>query len=602
MGGGLVGCRAKSYSRGRFDRQEREDLMGAVRQARRPLVWAVAAGFLALAAALTMAAGSGQEEPTGTPAAKRSNHISSVVSLRAPFFTPKNLTSRLQAVRAMAGGEAAAGGSGGHARGVFNDDVFGLPQNEESVDVCSTRPNVVIEGTNDYRGLIDPEGNFTGWHLSINGGRSLRNEGLLPPVQLLSDPARQIPSGGDPVNVAGETNEAGTARGCTYLYAASLAYNPADPFGDANGVAVYRSTPEILASCDTTYPNSANPECWPTRRLVAEAEAGSSHFLDKEWFDVGVSGGAGEVVWVTYSDFVIDFSAPLGFTGAEIFAVRCDRNLVTCTSPIPISEDDGDVQFSDVTVAPDGKVYVTWAQIIGELPSDPEFPEQTFVFKMRVAEPGSTVFGPEQIVHVEDKPIPFAGFLHANDFRVATYPKHEVVPNGGGQRTFVVWDRCIFRPLAFICEEPEILLKYSDNDGATWSDPISVSRGGDNYFPALRWNEDRKRSRLALTWFTNRFDRGFHNAQDVEYTTLDTRRIRVAGGPMRLTRPSNETEADPLLGGVFIGDYIDVAALGRTAWIGFNANYRHEQLLGPFGVEGIPVPQQDNYLSIRPVP
>src|SRR5687768_8540742 len=61
----------------------------------------------------------------------------------------------------------------------------------------------------------------------------------------------------------------------------------------------------------------------------------------------------------------------------------------------------------------------------------------------------------------------------------------------------------------------------------------------------------------------------------------------------RLTRPSNETEADPLLGGFFIGDYIEVFAHDRTAWVGYNANYRHVQLL----FDGIPIPQQDNYLA-----
>lgn len=583
--------------------------MAIIRGAPRLLVWALAAGLLVLAAGLTYAGVDRGEAEAEQPGAKQSSHISRVASLRAPFFTPKQLSSRLAAARAFAGRPATAGGSGGAARGVFNNDIFGLPQNEESVTVCRTNTRIVLEGTNDYRGLIDPEGNFTGWHLSTNGGRTLRNEGLLPPVSLISDSGREIPSGGDPVKVAGTTNVAGTRPGCAFLYAGSLAYNPVDPFGDANGIAVYRSTADILASCDTTYPNSANPECWPTRRLVAEAEA--SHFLDKEWFDVGWSGDA-EWVWVTYSDFTIDFDAPLGFTQAEIFAVRCDRDLVDCTTPIPISVDDLDVQFSDVTIAPDGRVYVTWSEIIGELPFDPDCPDidpdtgecltgQTFVHKLRVAAPGSVDFGPERIVHVEDKAIPFGGFMHANDWRVATYPKNEVVPVGGGQRTFVVWDACEFRPLDSICEEALIKLKYSDDDGATWSDVQIISAGGDNYFPAIAWNQDTRRSRLAFAWFTNRYDETFHNAQSVDYLTMDPVRVRARGRPQQLARPLNESEADPILGGFFIGDYIEVAAVGRRAWVGFNANYRHEQLLGPLGVEGIPVPQQDNYLVIRSV-
>jgi hypothetical protein len=518
-------------------------------------------------------------------------NVSHVASLRVPYFTPKQLTSRLAAARQFAGRSSSGGSASGQARDVFNDDEFGLPQNEESVTACRTNPDIVLSGTNDYRGLIDAQGNFTGWHFSTNGGRSLRNEGLLPPVTLLSDPSRELPSGGDPVKVAGTTNAGGTSSGCAFLYASSLAYNPADPFGDANGIGVWRSTASILATCPTEYPNNANPACWPTRRLVAEAAP--SHFLDKEWFDVGRSGGA-EWVWVTYSDFAIDPNAPLGFTGAEIFAVRCDRNLVTCSAPIPISVDDGDVQFSDVTIAEDGRVYVTWSDIEGELEGTP----QTFIHKLRVAPPGSLVFGPERVVAVEERAIPFGGFMHANDWRVATYPKNEVVPRGMRNRTFVVWDACKFRPLDTICEEAEIKLRWSDDDGATWSPIRVISDDGDNYFPTIAWNQDEDKSRLVFAWFTNRYDY-FHNAQDVDYTTMDPSRPRDQSSLKRLTRPSNESEADPILGGFFIGDYIEAAAVGKQAWVGYNANYRYERLLGPFGVEGVPVPQQDNYLALQ---
>jgi hypothetical protein len=580
--------------------------MAVLARSPRAILW-----MLVAAVALLTAAAFAASERSNDPTPQQLPNVSRVASLRVPYFTPKRLTARLAAARSHAGDAAARGSNnrgGAEARHVFNRDRFGLPQNEESVTACATNPNIVLSGTNDYRGLVDPQGNFTGWHFSNNGGRSLTNEGLLPPVTLIREPTREVPSGGDPVKVAGKTNAAGTSKGCAFLYAASLAYNPANPFGDANGIGVYRSTPQILASCPTEYPNNANPACWPTRRLVAEA--GTNHFLDKEWFDVGVSGGQ-EWVWVTYSDFAIDPSAPLGFTGAEIFAVRCDRNLETCTPPIPISEDDLDVQFSDVTIAPDGRVYVTWADIQGELPGDPPFPEQEFIIKMRVAEPGSIVFGPERIVYHERKPVPFGGFMHANDWRIATYPKNDVALVDGRPRIFVVWDACKFRPLGSICEESWIKLTWSDNFGATWREPI-ILRGSDTYFPSIVSNDSTNDPVLAFTWFTNRYDRLFHNQQDVEYMTLDPARPGKhadddddndnGGGIHRLTQPSNETESDPLLGGFFIGDYIEVFATGKTAYVAWNSNYRHERLLGPFGVEGIPVPQQDNYLARLRVP
>jgi hypothetical protein len=47
-----------------------------------------------------------------------------------------------------------------------------------------------------------------------------------------------------------------------------------------------------------------------------------------------------------------------------------------------------------------------------------------------------------------------------------------------------------------------------------------------------------------------------------------------------------------MLGGLFIGDYIEVFAGGGKALVHYNANYRSIQLLN----EGVPVPQQDNFL------
>ena len=451
---------------------------------------------------------------------------------------------------------------------LFNLDGFGLPQNEESVTVCRSSPNVVVGGTNDYRGIIDPQFNLTGWHLSTDGGNTVAREGLLPPVDVAGT---LRPSGGDPVYVAD--------AGCD-IYAGSLNYDPFDPFLQSNGIGVYKSDPATLASC----PGGSDPSCWPVRRAIAVAEP--SHFLDKEWVHVGVSGDAGLVVWTVFADFAIDPQAPLGFTGASIKAVRCDSNLVSCTEPILISGDDPDVEFADVTVGPDGRTYITWSEIQGEL----EETAQTFVHKLRVAEPGSTDFGRTMIVAREDRAIPFGGFLHANDFRVATYPKHEVASVGGRRpRIFVVWDACVERPLDFICEEPQILLRYSDNGGRGWSRPVTLSQGGDNYFPTIAL--DPTTSRLVVAWYTNRFDSQFHNRQDVEVVTLDPATLAVTNR-QRITPVSNETEADPLLGGFFIGDYFEVFAHDGTAYVHFNANFRQVRLLGL----GIPVPQQDNFL------
>jgi hypothetical protein len=448
--------------------------------------------------------------------------------------------SRLRQIRAA----AAVGPI--QATPAFNMDGLGLPQNEESVTSCRSNSSVVLGSTNDFRGLLDPEGNFTGWHLSLNGGATVANDGLLPSID-------GIPSGGDPVSVADAQ--------CV-LYSGSLNFNPVDPFHNRNGVGVYRSTPEILAGCA----GGSSAGCWPTRRLVATATP--PHFLDKEWIHVGRSGAAGNVVWVVYTDFLSDANDPLGGT-SSLKAVRCTADLASCTDPILVSGTDRDVQFGDVTIGPDGRVYVTWTEIRGPREANP----QTFVHKLRIAPAGNTVFGPTRVVADEANAIPFGGHLHASDFRVATYPKNEValIPPARSPRVIVTWDACTVRPLDFICEEAVIKVSYSDNDGVSWSSPAVVSRGGDNYFPTI--SADRASRSVVLAWFTNRYDPVFHNRQDVDLVTLDAT-TGAAGEPRRLTSPSNESEADPVLGGFFIGDYIEAFAHNHRVLVHYNANYR----------------------------
>ena len=156
----------------------------------------------------------------------------------------------------------------------------------------------------------------------------------------------------------------------------------------------------------------------------------------------------------------------------------------------------------------------------------------------------------------------------------------------------MVWDACRARVLDTICEESVVKLSYSDNLGASWSAPRRISPAvGEHYFPTI--SSDHAGGGIAVAWFTNRFDRIFHNRQDVELVTLNPATGAVVRS-QRLTSPSNEPEADPLLGGVFIGDYIEVFAHRGTAWVHYNANYTRLRLLG----EGFPIAQQDNYLTI----
>ena len=172
----------------------------------------------------------------------------------------------------------------------------------------------------------------------------------------------------------------------------------------------------------------------------------------------------------------------------------------------------------------------------------------------------------------------------------------------GAPRIFVIWDACTARFLDTSCQEPQIKLSYSlDPDGTAWSAPIVLSNGGDNYFPTISADRTYTTNNLAAAWFTNFYDVGFHNAQDVQAVSINPLTGK-SQGQKRLTGPqSNESEADPLLGGLFIGDYIEGVLIKNRYYVHYNGNWRQMQVLGvagpPFS-EAPPMNQQDNYLAI----
>jgi hypothetical protein len=147
--------------------------------------------------------------------------------------------------------------------------------------------------------------------------------------------------------------------------------------------------------------------------------------------------------------------------------------------------------------------------------------------------------------------------------RVAEYPSVTIGPDG---RTYITWERCTARVQETICEDPKIMLTGSADQGRTWSTPRSISAGGDNYFPEL--DVDPATGPIVGAWYTNRFDPIFHNRQDVELV-----RLHNNGTVARRQRVTQDLE--------------------HRAWVHYNANERHVALLG----EGLPVPQQDNYLT-----
>ncbi len=298
-------------------------------------------------------------------------------------------------------------------------------------------------------------------------------------------------------------------------------------------------------------------------------------------------------MWIAYSD-LSEFERvedEIAEHRGVVKAVRCSEDLASWTAPIVLSHGQQVAEYPDTTIGPDGRVYVTWTEFLGGSFVGPA--ERAW---FAVAAPGSTHFSaPRPVIATDDLVLrghPF-GHLHANDFRLAgNFTTNTVRLVHGHPRIYMTWTHCQAEVLESVCEEAEIQLVISDDLGRTWTRPRVISAGGDNYFPSI--DLDPSTGAVVVAYYTNRFDRTFHNRQDVEVLTL-TPDGRVA--KRREVRLENEPEADPVLQGRFIGDYLEITAAHGWAWVHFNANARSERLLG----EGVPVPQQDNYLARVPV-
>lgn len=500
------------------------------------------------------------------------NGPSSIVGIRYylahPGAAPNGLRARFEAAhRALAGAAtSAAAFKPGPSRvvgHVFNRDRQGLPQNEEAVSACTNNPRRVISGTNDYRYLLDKQGNSTGWYYSRDAGKTVLNEGLLPAVN-------GIPSGGDPTFVMGGR--------CRAVYGASIDYGSGAIGATPSIEAVYRSTPHRLATCPQGGKGGTltHPSCWPVRRAIATAAPG--HFIDKDWMTT-----AGNHVWIAFDDLSA-FNADGNEEAGVVEIVRCSLDLVTCTDPIPLSTGQKVAEYPTVNVGPDGRTYVTWGEFFGDSFIGPA--QRGWV---AVAARGSLSFHRHPIFK-ENQVIRAQETLHADSFRVGTMFKNTVTMSHGRPVILATWERCRLHVANQYCEEPVIRVATSRNLGRTWTRPHTISAGGDNIFPFL--DTDPTTHQVVAVWYTSRFDPVFHNRQDVEMAELTpagkvTKRVRV-------TPHSNETESDPVLGSSFIGDYIQVDAVHGTAYVAYNANARHVRLFG----KGVPIPQQDNYLRL----
>ena len=465
----------------------------------------------------------------------------------------------------------------------FNNDQSGYPQNEESVSTCSGGHDVV-GAWNDYRGLAT-NGDFTGWGISTNSGTSLRNSGLLPGVMVSggtsSGPGsggtasgngkEYLPTQGDPViRASGECS----------VYASSLAFPTNFGESPASAVVVDLSTASTLATCTT------QDSCWYERR-AAVASTDPSVFFDKDWMALEQFGGFVQRVWVGFTKYQYGFYGET--TSAQV--VACAPDLRSCSAPITLESDGTSPYgpssvptFVNIAVGSDGRTYVSWATITQSFTSA----QSTVQVNVTSAAPGTKSFGAPVAVTSISSPVlnPF----DAESFRINAFPSLAVSTDAGVDRVNVAYGQCRATSQG-ICEHSEVMLATSKTGAfGSWSYHAVDASTGSDFFPVA--TADTVTGGLVVGYWTTRFDPQLHRYDAVAVPVNAA--TGVAAAPVRITTTSIEPDSDPLLGPSFIGDYWDIAVVNGTGWAHYTSTQRLQRLAG----QGVPVPQQDNVLSV----
>jgi hypothetical protein len=501
------------------------------------------------------------------------------------------------------------------APNVFNLDQSSLPQNEETIAVDPSGTGRLVGGANDYSGLPEYLGGLgkglSGYYVSSDDGKSVLKAGSLPSIVLTEYSVPEtVQSGGDPVL---DVDNAGN------FFYASLYYS-----GDRTAVVIGKSINSNLFGPSPCDPASL---CWDTRvayqgvgvgywggtttTMTWEEQAGPittaktttmattkttittttittggtvtiryPTFEDKDWIAVDRSSSSySGSIYVTWTHFSLG--------GTSILLSRCTNDLA-CTvlygPENPLSGGDSDVQFSMPYVDRSGNVYVVWMNLAS-------WPEVQIRF--RASQPGGASFGDIKTIHTFEKGGYIYHYLPYDDFRIFSQPKIVVDTSSGGPyshtgRIYVAWEE--FDPSL---HWSSVRLSYSDDGGNNWQEPIQVSAGPSStvtqpqaFFPTLSVDSaGQKAGMLVMAYYSTQFD-GFAHRYDVMLASS------VDGGSSyaytRATDQSNEPDSDPFLGGVFIGDYFQIATLNDIAYVHYNANYATKQ--GWL--------QQDNYLAV----
>jgi hypothetical protein len=477
---------------------------------------------------------------------------------------------------------------------VFNLDKTVLSQNDTTVVFDPLNPNRVVGGYHDLRAVLLTStplgGDFTGWSISTNGSTPSKDGQL----QSTTIAGVKVPSGAGPVLSVDSAGD---------FFMTSVYYNWKQPtafkLSGPNGIVIVRSPKAgsqqgvFSAACTG---GDGNLNCWPTLKVVngENCISAGGHFNDRPYIAAdsssSVAKGSVYVVWPKIGCATSDHSS-------AIVISKCTNTLSSCSTPVVLESTSGTganidiLEIPHLTVSPvNGKVYVTWNKFFG---STAETESDTIRMAVITPSASATSLGtvsPLHTVVTETQPIPLFAFPFPAAFRTVTYAKVGIK----GGRAVVVWDRRtttnLFNGYYF---DSDILARYSDNDGATFSANQLVSAAGSfQNQPSIC--VDPVSTRVVVAYYSAQNDTVSKHRRDVYIATSPTGAAPYT--PLRVTPVSNITENNPIQADTYMGDKIEAACGPKFAYVHYTANYALKNV-APFDTPNLFIPQQDNFLA-----
>ncbi|HEY4853305.1 MAG TPA: hypothetical protein VII22_21155 [Streptosporangiaceae bacterium] len=480
----------------------------------------------------------------------------------------------------------------------------GQAQNETWVAADPRNPRNIVAGYNDYR-----RGDGTcGVSYSTTGGRTWADATM--PNGFVSGAAY----GGTPrqyMQASGDTSVEWDTRGNTY-FACQEFKRGSGVTGDgdqSSGIYVYRST-------------GTNGASWNfTGRPVVEHNdvAGAGNFLlDKPLMTVdnGMNSPFRDRVYLTWTTFAADGTAYINEASSADYGEHFSAPVVVstdsslCANPSTAAHPDGrcdNNQFSDPFTAPDGTLYVTWANYNNATSGGGDNHSQVLLAKS--TDGGATFSAPVKVGDFNELPdcatyqggadagracVPEKGATAASIFRASNYPYGAVDPrspgtvavtygsyinrnsneaNGctpAGVSTTTGGDLYTGVKTAGACHNA-IVLSVSKNGGAAFTGssqdvrtlPVAESTAGqrtsDQYFHGMRFAPDG-------TLVVGSFDRAYGTDETTGFSDISvstSENLASFGHPQRVTTSSMPPETQ--FNGLFYGDYFQLAVTGDTA-------------------------------------